>query len=125
MKWPLGLLLVIVLVIILSGCSVTIDSRKSAESPTPTRPTAAQAFVQDVRNQMPEQTAGVPDNELLDTGNAACGALDRGVTLEQIQRETIAAGIDPYLAGGIVGNAIHDLCPEYEGVLSQYLDSLG
>jgi hypothetical protein len=24
-----------------------------------------------------------------------------------------------------VGNAIHDLCPEYEGVLSQYLDSLG
>jgi PBP1b-binding outer membrane lipoprotein LpoB len=111
-------------VLLLTGCSVTIKSKPS-ESPTPTRPTAEQSYVQNLRNILPTETQGVPDAELIESGKAACGALDSGVSFQQIVRATMDSGIDPGLSGGIVGAAVRDLCPDHQAELDAYLDSLG
>jgi hypothetical protein len=112
---------VVLSVVLLSGCSVSINSKSNEPTPTPTNST--QAYVDNLRSASPDETEGVPDADLIETGRAACGAFDRGVTPEEIFSELNGSGIDPYFAGTVVGAAARYLCPEHEKMLMDYVDS--
>ena len=112
---------VVLMVALLSGCSVSINSKDS--TPSPSALTSEQAYIQNLRSVVPQETDGVPDAELIQTGEASCGALDRGVTFDEIATETYEQGLDPNLAGAVIGAAVKDLCPDHQGELDAYLDS--
>jgi hypothetical protein len=65
---------------------------------------------------------GTSDAKLIDAGNAVCGALDKGMTVQKLHvTMTTTPGADPKMVSTVLADAIMILCPEYTAALNAYM----
>lgn len=97
-------------------------------SPKTTELTVAQweqVYLSALKNQFPEETKYTNDAALLRVGRATCTGLDDGVSVLTAATLAIESGIDPGLAGGIIGSAIAAFCPEFTNDMLQFSQAYG
>lgn len=78
-------------------------------------PTAAekeQMFIDVVRDNAPAHVF-FDDRDLIELAKAYCGALDDGITFDQLTELTLQANVDPTLAGSVIGAGVSTYCPEH------------
>lgn len=125
----------VMLAIFVSGCSLTIESKPSeGTSPAPSETVVPetndvpdssglsneeQAFVETVRQQYPAATGS--DQELLDAGYGVCSLLNT-MTPVQVIQGLVNEGIEPQLAGFIMGAGSVALCPEHQNKVQGFVD---
>lgn len=117
MKFIAGILLS---VLMLTGCSVHIDSK-----PSEPKQSSTVAYVQEIRAANVESAEGVPDADLIDLGRSECHALDNGATIPDMATLYMQQGFDPYDAGVYIRASILHLCPEHKDVLDTYVKTGG
>jgi len=105
--------------------SVKPAQRVVAAKPSPktTELTAAQweqIYLATVKGQFPSETQYTTDAALLRVGHATCDGLNDGVSVLTAATLAIESGIDPGLAGGIIGSAIAAFCPEFTNDMLQF-----
>ncbi|CAM3457014.1 DUF732 domain-containing protein [Stackebrandtia soli] len=121
----------IVAAIILTGILCLAGIAASSDDP-PTYPPTTQnaqtsaldldaAYVATVRSLSGSEFNAVTDAALITLGHTICDALDRGVSVGDIMAQGVTSDVSAAAIGAATGSAVAAYCPEYQGLVDDYV----